>query len=349
MAGRARLEAVEVIVQVGLCHRTASGDELGRLHASRETARPEAAAVRSVPVATCHRLELYVEGVTETAAVAAWRDWLGLARGAPRPGGLAVRRDNAAGRHLLRVAAGLESAVLGEDQVLAQLRAAYRDACAAGTAGPLLHRLFHAAFRAGRRVRSETALAGGSRSLSAAAVNCLDRQLGELPRRRVLVVGCGTMGALAARRLAERHTGEILVANRTWSRAAALAAAVGGRAVPWPWRQAALRECDAVVAAASGEVISEAALVAAATVGRLRLALDLGMPGNIAAPGPLPPGLALVDLAGLAARLDEAQEARAAAVRSAERIVDEELATWWEWAVARGTDRGRRRGGVATG
>lgn len=341
-----------MIVQVGLCHRTAPVsllEQLRQLPSAPVANRNNPSHVRCVPVATCHRLELYTENVSEGRAIAAWREWLGLPTAATLPDALSVRTGPTAGRHLLRVAAGLESAVLGEDQVLAQLRAAYREACARGSAGPLLHRLFHASFRTGRRVRGETALAGGSRSLSAAAVNYLDHQFGSLSNRRVLVAGCGTMGALAARRLAERGVGELLVSNRTWQKAVTLAARLGSRPVPWQWRAKALQQCDAVICAAFGDVMTGPDLDLAAAVGRLRIAIDLGMPRNISVTGEAPRGCELVNLATLSAHLDEARSARSAAVQDAEAILEEELAAWWRWTVARGERRGHRENGVAAG
>lgn len=338
-----------MMVQVGLCHRTAPRELLEHLHGRVRTAA-RLGDGRVVAVTTCHRLELYLEDASELQALSAWCRWTGLSADEPVPEGLQVREGACAGRHLLRVAAGLESAVLGEDQVLAQLRAAYRDACRRATAGPLLHRLFHAAFRAGRRVRAETELASGSRSLSAAAVNHLGHRFGSLSDRRVLVLGCGTMGALAARRLAERQTGELLLSNRTWQKAATLAASTGGRPVPWQWRTRVLEHCDAVISAASGpEIVSAPEICHAVEAGRLQVALDLGMPRNMSVTEPKPRGLEFLDLADLAARLDEERSARSAAVQAAEAIVDEELAAWWEWTVARDKRRRHQVEGVAAG
>jgi glutamyl-tRNA reductase len=135
-------------------------------------------------------VELYLEGADAAEAVVAVRlfeGWLG------RPVGRVpvVRRGEEAARHLLRVAAGLESAILGDDQILGQARQAYREACEAGKAGRLLHRLFHAAFRTGRRARSETPLKEGTRSIAGAAVAEIARLLGDLSRRTVTVVGAG--------------------------------------------------------------------------------------------------------------------------------------------------------------
>ncbi len=337
------------LVQVGFDHRGVALPVLEAAHAARReaalrgTGAPEAAVVT---LSTCHRLELYAEGVPEADAVALFTAWLGLG-----PGRLtvtpAVRRDEDAARHLLRVAAGLESVALGEDQILSQLRRAYREASAAGTPGPLLHRLFHAAFRAGRRVRSETTLGRGGRSLAGAAINVLERRLGGFGGRSVLVVGAGETASLAARRLHQRGASRILVTSRTTAHAAALAAAVGGEAVPWAWRSALPREVHAIVCAtaATVPVLSTAVLAETARRPGGLLAVDLSVPRNLPAtvPGRSPAGLVVFDVESLAATLADETLRRSEAVGAAGALVEEELDSWWTWVRSR-DDRDRRAG-----
>lgn len=358
MAGRARVggDAVSVL-QVGTDHRLLPLEELERLHShvggEPGVLRPECGGV--VALVTCHRVELYVEGLQRMDALQAFACWVGGGEAddaalAPR---LRLRRDREAGRHLLRVAAGLESAVLGEDQILGQVRSAYRAACAAGAAGPLLHRLFHAAFRTGKRVRSETGLGEGGRSLAGTAVAALQGDLGGLAGRAVLVLGAGEMAALAARRLRERGVGRLLIANRTRDRAEALAAEVGAEVLPWEWRLRALAEVDGVVCAtAAPSAVIPAAPLGAAAQHRTLAVVDLAVPRNVEVPAGETRGLRLTDLERLAKRLRSDATRRRGAVARAEGVVEEELDRWWGWVESRSAAdvhwRSCRRGSAAS-
>lgn len=329
------------VVQVGVDHRRTPLPVLERLHARQVESLPpfDRRPPGLVRLATCHRLELYTEGIETAQAVEIWRAWLGLA--AAEAGALhlflSIRENAEAGRHLLRVAAGLESAVLGEDQIQGQVREAYRRACAAREPGALLHRLFHAAFRAGRRVRAETALARGGRSLAGCAVAWLSRRLEGVADKAVLVLGAGEMGTIAARTLRQRGVGRLLVTNRTWSRAAALAAEVGAEALPWPWRAAALAEVAGVICAchAPEPVLPGAWLAAAACPPRRLVVADLAVPRGVEPPAPAPPGLVLADLGALTMQMNGDAERRRAAIGDAERIVEEEVREWLDWVEGR--------------
>ncbi|HSK09896.1 MAG TPA: glutamyl-tRNA reductase [Vicinamibacterales bacterium] len=323
------------VIQVGVDRRHAGIDRLAELHAARRgdvTAVPLPAGAAAVALATCHRLELYLEGTSVEEAVAAFRGWFtGSAAAAPPT----CRAGASAGRHLMRVTAGLESAVLGEDQILTQVRLAYRAACTAGSSGPLLHRLFHAAFRTGRRVRGETALAGGTRSLAGAAVAMLHRTLGGLRGRTVLVLGAGEMAGLAARGAAGRGVGRLIVANRSAERGAALAAAVGGEAAPWEWRSGLLSTVDGVISAvrADAPVMDAASLRRAVASGRRLVIADLGVPRNVEPVAV--PGIDRFDVESLADVVHEEGQRRAEAVCAAESVVEQELEGWLAWSGSR--------------
>ncbi len=326
------------VVEVGVDGRRAPLPVLERLLARRgeRGSRGGQGGAGLVRLATCHRLELYTEGLGTLRAAEELRAWLGLSLGELaeiRPH-LSIREDADAGRHLLRVAAGLESLVLGEDQIIGQVREAYRLSCEAQEAGPLLHRLFHAAFRAGKRARSETSLKEGARSLAACGVTFLSDRLGGLSDRCVLVLGAGEMGHVAVARLGEHGVGRLLVANRTFSRAEALAAEAGGEALPWAWRARALEEADGVICAchASEPVLDGAALAAA---GRPIVVVDLAVPRGVEAPRRRPEGLVLADVEDVARHLPDDAERRRAEEGEAGRIVEEELAAWLAWGEAR--------------
>lgn len=321
------------VAMVGIDHHVAGVDLLARACGqARELPAIRALSGGVVAVSTCHRRELYLEGVAPAGLSMLAERWLG----AEAAGWAVVRRGYEAVVHLLRVGAGLESVVLGEDQILGQLRSAYREACAGSLAGPVLHRLFHAAFRTGKRVRSETELGSGGRSLAGTAVNLIERRLGGLDCAAVLVLGAGEMATVAAGRLRDRGAGRIVISSRTLARAEALAAAVGGDAVPWEWREQAVAAADAVVSAVSSPnpVISAAALGALAT-GRRRVVVDLGLPRNVEGLRELPAGVELIDLDGLRAHLASSAARRADAVAAAEAIVAEEANVFAAWLASR--------------
>lgn len=329
------------IIAIGIDRGGAGQDAVGRLQALEESA---ASGLETAPgqgwvmLSTCHRVEVYFEGFDTGQALEAFAS---LTTGRPelpeplRPA-LRCRRGEAAGRHLLRVAAGLESAVLGEDQILSQLRRAYRLACEAGTASLLLHRLFHAAFRTGKQVRSRTSLARGGRSMAGAAVAIAREELGGLRDKTVMVIGLGEMGALAAERLSARGVGHLLVCNRTLSRAEEVAARIGARVLVWPWRGKGCAQADAVVCATgAGEPVIEAGDLRAAAEGGCRLAIDLSVPSNLPRLEPPPAGFRQLDVEALAGRLALQRRGRDEAVSAACAIVEQQLLGWVSWVEGR--------------
>lgn len=335
------MTGAQALVQVGVDHRSAPLSLLERLHSGRQRSSPIPAGVAEVRLATCHRLELYLEGAHPAFGLARLAGWLGASDADRRAleACARIRVGGEAGRHLLRLASGLESAVLGEDQILGQVRCAYREACGAGTAGPLLHRLFHAAFRAGKKTRSETLLGQGGRSLAGAAVGVIIREIGGLADASVLVLGTGEMAQCAATRLRERGVGRLLLSSRTRARADAMAGRLAAEVVPWEWRLAALREVDAAISATAGGVQAiPARALAEAAVGRKRPlpVVDLAMPRTVETPVPVPGALRLADVAGLSDDLQADAERRRGAVEAAESIVEAELHEWLAWVAKRG-------------
>ena len=189
-----------------------------------------------VVLSTCNRAEIYAHaeapwpvGDTMAAFMSAFHD-------VPEPE-LAphlYRRQGAdAARHLFRVVAGLDSLVVGEPQILGQVKDAFAIAADRGFTGAALNRLFHTSFTVGKRVRNETGLGEGAVSVSYAAISLARKIFGDLAGRRALVVGAGEMAELTATHLRSQSVGRIGVANRSAARAAALAAKVDGVAVPW--------------------------------------------------------------------------------------------------------------------
>lgn len=331
------------VVQVGVDHHSASSEVLGTLRRrADELCRwPSPEGVEGVVVLeTCHRLELYAEGVGDSAALDSFASWLGdaLARSGVS---VTVRSQKEAARHLLRVAAGLESAVVGEDQVLGQVRSAYREACRRRAPGPVLHRLFHSAFRAGKRVRSETALGSGRRSLAGSAVALLREELPNLAESTVMVLGAGEMGSLAARRLSDRGTGRLLVCNRSWRRAWELAREVAAEPVPWSWRYRGLAEADAAVCATGApKPVVDGQRLADAVRWRRRtlLVVDLAVPANVGEPEEGAGSFRLVGMNELVRRLEAQIDMRHEAVAAAAEVVEQELDRLTQWLRRRRTE-----------
>ncbi len=286
-----------------------------------------------VVVSTCLRTEVYAVAHRYHGAVSDIRNFLAAWSGAPPEdfaGDLYEYFDEAAVAHLFRVSAGLDSAVLGEGEILGQVGDAWASAREEAAAGPVLSILFRHAIEAGKRVRSETAIARGTTSLSQAAVALAGAQLGSLSGLTTLVMGAGEMGEAMAQALAGGlEAGPLLVVNRTWSKATELAARCGGRAVDWNGLPAALTQADVLLASTgSPDVLLESAdlePVMAARAGRPLLIVDIAVPRDVdPAVGDLP-GVTLLDMDDLSAFAARALDGRRQEVPRAEEIVAEEV------------------------
>lgn len=238
--------------------------------------RAEAGAAECVVLSTCNRVEVYAAGGDAGACALLLERQAGVAADLYRHEGAE------AARHLIRVAAGLDSMVLGETEILGQVKEAYAAARSAGTTGPVLNRLFQQSFRAAKEVRTSTGITRGAVSVGAAAAHLAARTLGTLDGRRVLLLGAGEAGTLVARSLRTRGANDLVVANRTASKAAQLAAELGGRRADFTaWREL-LPGTDIVVACAASPTrllsAAELAPVMAARPGRPLFVLDLAVP-----------------------------------------------------------------------
>ena len=302
--------------------------------------RPRRPAPETVILSTCNRLEFYLLSPDEGTALARVAAYLETARGIPArrlAGHLYCRSGEAAVEHLMRVAGGLESMILGEPQILGQVSRAYAEARDAGCAGPLLSHLFAAALRCGKRAHSETEIGAHTASLSHAAADLLaDR----LPRgSRVLVVGAGEMAALAAQAVRDHAVGELTFVNRSQGPADALAARFGGHVEPWSRLRDALIETDAVVSATGAPhvVITADDVVAAlaARRGRELLLVDLALPRDVDPAADDLPGVRCYDLDRLNCAVAENRAKRAAAAPAVEAIVAEECAAFMRWLAGR--------------
>lgn len=321
----------------GLNHETAPVACRERFGFSDDVARrlyrilPRSGTAELVLLSTCNRTEGYLYG-TE-ADVAAVQQVLAMRAGMPWPEAHAfLVRDEAAVRHVLQVAAGLRSLVLGDGQILSQLKAAYRLADDAEAVGTVMHRLMHTAFRVAKQVLTGTDLARGAVSVSGAAVAAARRRLAADGRRlaesRVLVLGAGEMARLAVEAFRREGVAALAVANRTAARARALDA----DALAWEARHAALATADVVLVATAAPAPVLTAAGAPARRGAPALVLDIAVPRNVEPALGALPGYALVDLDALEADRAEAQAARCAHVPAAEALCEEALAEFVSWS-----------------
>lgn len=234
--------------------------------------------------------------------------------------------------HLFRVASGLESQILGEGQILGQVRDAARIAREAGALGPLLEALFRHAVSAGKRARSETTISQGSVSVGSAAVELARDALGGLQGRTALLVGVGKIGELALKHLVAQGVTRIVVANRTLESAAALARVVGGEAIPFFALKDAMAEADVVMVCTGAPhyilVGTDFEPVVRARGGRPLVMVDVSVPRNIDPEIGKLPGISLYDIDDMKAVAERNRDERAHVVPMVEDIVAEEMAAW---------------------
>lgn len=249
------------ILVLGLSHETAPVELRERvafaaegLKVSLEALTREAGLPEGMIVSTCNRVELYAAASDADAGIAALKSWLSRTHGvspAELEGHLYAHAGVAALRHIFRVTSSLDSLIVGEPQIVAQVKDSYQVALEAGAAGGWLNRVLHKAFSVAKRVRTETGIAAHAVSVSYAAVELARKIFGELEGKTVLLVGAGEMGELAAKHLQKNGAAEILVANRTWERAVELAGQFAGTPVPFEKLAGWLPRADIVICAAA--------------------------------------------------------------------------------------------------
>ncbi len=291
-----------------------------------------------VILSTCNRLEVYAVTQDMKVGRAAIENFLSRLQGilpAVLKPHLYFMHDQQAVLYLMRVAAGLDSQILGEPQILGQVAQAFTSAHTANATGPILSQLFASAIRVGKRSRTETDISRHTVSVGHAAALLAEDRLGGLDAARALVIGAGEMAELAARALKMRSVSDITCINRTYSSAERLAEKVGGRAVAWPELTDALIVADVVISAtgAPHTVIRESDVVPAlpARAGRPLVFVDIAVPRDVEqAVGNLP-GVTCYDIDDLQAALEENMAQRESAIPSIEAIIAEEAASFAGW------------------
>jgi glutamyl-tRNA reductase len=333
------------VVVVGLEHHRAPLELLERVAVAEEELGKTLGALRDrsnlsevVVLSTCLRTELYAVVERFHEGVADLQEFLATSAGTTIEvieEHQTVLFDDALSVHLFEIAAGLRSSVLGETEVLGQVRRAAERAEAERAAGPVLAGLFQRAVKAGRKVRSSTAIARGATSLSHVAVELATARLGgSLAGKRVLVVGAGTMGEGIVDALAQSGAAEIVVANRTEARARALAERVGRDSVGMSGLAGALEAADAVIVSTGSslpvldvEMFTTAVgnrTSADAAGGRL-VVIDVSVPRNVDPAVAFLQAVELLDMDDLSSHAEKALDGRRGEVDGARAIVQQEV------------------------
>jgi glutamyl-tRNA reductase len=286
-----------------------------------------------VVLSTCMRTEVYALVNRFHGAMADIREFLATWSGQPPEefsGSLYSYFEDAAVNHLFRVSSGLDSASLGESEVLRQVRQAWEVARQEGTCGPALSGAFRHALQVGRRARAETTIARGTTSLSYAAVEMAKSVLGGLEDKQALVIGLGEVGESTARAFAGAPGAQpVLVANRTRLKANQVADLLGGRVAPWGDLGAALARADVVACCTAGDgTLLSAALVGQALgqrPGRPMLLVDLAVPRQIDGAVAGWPGVTLLNMDDVSTFISSRLDERRAEVPAVERILVDEF------------------------
>jgi len=337
------------VVVVGLNHRTVPLDLLERMTVP-SSLLPKALAdltsrehvTEAVVLSTCNRIEVYVFAEKFHGAYQDIRNFFAeVSHVAPEEFSdhLTSLYDGDAARHLFSVASGLDSAVLGEHEILGQVRTAWEVSSAEGAVGPVLNPLFRHALEVGKRVRTETAISRNITSVSQAAVAMATDRLGGLEGRQVLVVGAGEMGEGLARALHSGGVASIRVANRTWDRAIEVAGRLGGVPVRLDDLPHHLAEVDVLLTSTGASAVilehGDLAHVVGERHGRELLVVDIAVPRDVDPAAGEIEGVTLLDMDDLREFAEVGIRERQREVTAVQTIVDAELDRYVDESTAR--------------
>ncbi len=334
-----------MIVLVGLNHNTASIAVREKIFAGCQEEKDILARLRSLNgvgevlyLSTCNRIEIIASVEEHGKAVIALRDFV-AASGGLTPNEAAYcfyeYRNEEAVRHIFRVASSLDSMVMGETQILGQVKDAYRQALAQYATGVVLNRLMHCSFRAAKRVRTETAIAANPVSVSYAAVELAKKIFGSLDGKKILLIGAGEMAELTGMHLITNGAESIIVANRTLAQARLLAEKFHGEAVSLDSLDAKLIEADIVISSTGApDFIVTADILKRIhhrRKNRLLFLIDIAMPRDIEPAASSLENVYLYNIDDLQDIVDENMNVRRKEAVRAEMIVEEEVTRYINW------------------
>ncbi len=328
---------------MGVNHKTAPVEIREKLALKEEETSPLElfSGLRScrevVFLSTCNRVEI-VACARDAASLQGVKDlWFERAGVSPEDAGRCVytHQGRSAIQHLFRVASSLDSMIVGEPQILGQLKDAYRQASEQGTSGPILNRLFHRAFSVAKRIRTETRIASQAVSISYAAVELAKKIFGDFKGKNALLIGAGEMAELAAQHLKANGVTGLVVANRTLERAVELARNLGGTAVSLNELEDELVRADIVISStgAPGLVVTASQVRGIMRPRRHRLLffIDIAVPRDIDPEINSIENCFLYDIDELKEVVEENRAEREKEARKAERMVDEEVIKFLSW------------------
>jgi glutamyl-tRNA reductase len=333
------------ILLVGLNHRTAPVEIREQIAFSRDGAatalmlfRNQFPKAEAAIISTCNRVEILVASDGDSPTLNDVVSFIAQSRDLPVnefKSYLYQLSGEQACRHFFRVASGLDSMVLGENQIVNQIKNAYTQASEQGTTGRVLNRLFHHAFEVSKRVRTDTQIGTGKLSVSSVAVDVAKKIFDDFSTKQTLVVGAGEMAQLVCQYLREANASKFVVTTRTLTNAKALADACQGEAVPFSELDAQLVNADIVITATAcpmpfitPERIKEAQKHRR---GRLLFLIDLAVPRNVDPECGKLEQVFVIDVDELGRMVAENQKLRNGQLEICERILDEEVAAFEQW------------------
>jgi glutamyl-tRNA reductase len=333
------------LIVVGLNHRTAPVEVRERVAFTEDEvqsvlsqARAERVLLEAILISTCNRTEFYGLSNDNGAAEMYIRKLIAQTKSVDlsvHPGYAYTLTRLESVRHLLRVAAGLDSLVLGEPQILGQVRRAHELSRESGACGLVMNRMLQSAVAVGRRVRNETAIGAGAVSVAGAAAELAGKIFADLTSRSVLLIGVGEMGALTARHMVERGVADLTIANRTFSKAEELARELGGRAAPLDRLEHSLARADIVISstAATTPIVSRKQMeaIAGKRGGKPIFIIDIAVPRDFEASIGEIDGVFLHDVDDMNLLVDRSLIKRRGEIPKAETIVEQELESFVAW------------------
>jgi glutamyl-tRNA reductase len=328
------------ILCAGINHRTAHLELREHFAVREEEMAPLLRRLReidgvsgAVMLSTCNRVELYASGICTKRALDGFRSILAERAGLEAP--LYHHETPQAVRHLFRVASGLDSMVLGETEILGQVKKAYSIAAEAGAATRSLHKLFQHAFRVAKSVRSQTQITSGPTSVGSVAVELTEKIFGSLENLRVMILGAGEISERTARSLQSRGVRSVIVCNRTYERAAALAAEIGGMAMHFDHWEKAVADVDILISSTNAP---DAFLTSAKIAPLLKLrrgtplfVIDLAVPRDADPAINDLDGVFLYDIDSLEQIAEQSLTIRRQEVIRCESLIDEHVGGFLSW------------------
>jgi glutamyl-tRNA reductase len=323
---------------VGLSHHRTKVETLEQFAGGTDTPAllRTAGCSESLLLSTCNRVEVYgvVRTPLATADIAQCLEAIRLRDGGEGIPDFYRYEGESCITHLFRVASGLDSMVIGETEILGQVKKAYAATRASGAAGPFLHRLFQRAFRVAKQVRTHTEITRGLVSIGSVAVDLAGKIFGDLRQRRVLVLGAGETSERTARALVSRGVSDLRISNRSIEKARELAAAVGGQVVPFEDWKGQCAEVDILISSTSSETpllhAENLAPILHERIDRPLFIIDIAVPRDVHPSVNQLEGVFLYDIDSLQSVAEQSLALRRQQIASAESIIAEHVEDLWK-------------------